>query len=172
MIAPSNNVGFHQLKHGGTMSDACPQALCLGELVEQKIRDAVRAQFTNAEWNAMSEAQREDELVLYSSTCHHHIRNVAVAHAEAAVDRFMVAKLEADLERIPFVKRITAKVRSCHARAMTMSARIVFVVFVSRACVRAVEILGSPPRARTRARRQRRKKRPVAIRALIVVTRA
>ena len=97
----------------------------------------------------MSEAQREGELVLYSSTCHHHIRNVAVAHAEAAVDRFMVAKLEADLERIPFVKRITAKVRSCHARAMTMSARIVFVVFVSRACVRAVEIL---PRREGRSR--------------------
>ena len=57
VIAPSNNVGFHQLKHGGTMPDACPQALCLDELVEQKIRDAVRAQFTNAEWNAMPEAQ-------------------------------------------------------------------------------------------------------------------
>ena len=118
VIAPSKNIGFHQLQHGGTMSDACPQALCLDALLEKKIEQAVRGQFSDAEWNAKSKEQQEDELMTYSSTCHHHVRNVGVAHAEVAVDKFMVAKLEEDLERIPFVKRITAKVRSCHARVL------------------------------------------------------
>ena len=118
VIAPSKNIGFHQLQHGGTMSDACPQALCLDALLEKKIEQAVRGQFSDAEWNAKSKEQQEDELMTYSSTCHHHVRNVGVAHAEVAVDKFMVAKLEEDLERIPFVKRITAKVRSCYVRVL------------------------------------------------------
>ena len=67
------------------MSDACLQALCLDALLEKKIEQAVRGQFSDAEWNAKSKEQQEDGLMTYSSTCHHHIRNVGVAHAEAAV---------------------------------------------------------------------------------------
>ena len=110
VIAPSENIGFHQIKHGGTMSDACPQALLLDVLIEKNIQSAVKAQYSPDEWEALGEEKQEDELALYSTTCHHHIRNVGVAHAETAVNKFMASHLEADLARIPATNRINGKV--------------------------------------------------------------
>ena len=110
IIAASGSVGFHQLKHGGTMSDACNQALLLDALIEKRIVVAVKAQFTPEQLAAMSPEQLADETELYSSTCHHHIRNIGVAHGEKAVDAFMTDKLEESMAKIPRHKRITGKV--------------------------------------------------------------
>ena len=110
IIAASGSVGFHQLKHGGTMSDACNQALLLDALIEKRIVVAVKAQFTPEQLAAMSPEQLADETELYSTTCHHHIRNIGVAHGEKAVDAFMTDKLEESMAKIPRHKRITGKV--------------------------------------------------------------
>ena len=92
------------------MSDACNQALLLDALIEKRIVVAVKAQFTPEQLAAMSPEQLADETELYSSTCHHHIRNIGVAHGEKAVDAFMTDKLEESMAKIPRHKRITGKV--------------------------------------------------------------
>ena len=91
---------------GAATSDNCNGALKVKRLLIEAVQEAVKASHSDAEWDALTEAERVKQLSVYEVDCWNHLRNVWLAKVTAALTTRLKETHKEELEAIEFRLRV------------------------------------------------------------------
>jgi hypothetical protein len=105
-IPDGSEICISKLAGGAVTSDNCNGALKVKRLLVEAVQAAVKAKYTTASWEALTEAERASRLCCYEVDCWNHLRNVWLAKATAALTRRLKETHKEELEAIDFRLRV------------------------------------------------------------------
>ena len=91
---------------GAATSDNCNGALKVKRLLVDATQEAVRAKYTDEEWEALGEKQQAAMLLVLEVDCWHHLRNVWVGAVTKELTKRLKDNLKDELDSIDFRLRV------------------------------------------------------------------
>ena len=86
-IPAASELSIAKLSRGAITSDNCNGALKVKRLMVEQVQTAVKAEFTDAEWSALSSEQQTSRLLVLEVDCWNHLRNVWLGAMTGALSK-------------------------------------------------------------------------------------